>query len=267
MEPGELVEACGRAVAGRLRELLGDELVAAYLVGSGALGGVAPGRSDVDVVAVCASEPPEERRRAVAAALGELAMTWPLRGLEFVLYARSALAAPEPSPRFAINLNVGPRMPYRLSLDRADEPSHWFLLDLAILRDRGRVLVGPPPGELVGPIPRRWLLEALADSMAWHRANEPDLQQRVLNASRGWRFATEGVWSSKNDAGAWAMARTGDPATVEAALAARHGDPSATLDPGRVEAFAGEALQAVERALELYEGLVEDGPWPPAAGG
>ena len=54
MEPDELVEACGRAVAGRLRELLGDELVAAYLVGSGALGGVAPGRSDVDVVAVCA---------------------------------------------------------------------------------------------------------------------------------------------------------------------------------------------------------------------
>src|SRR5829696_1150874 len=78
MEPGELVEACGRAVAGRLRELLGDELVAAYLVGSGALGGVAPGRSDVDMVAVCASEPPEERRRAVAAALGELALTWPL---------------------------------------------------------------------------------------------------------------------------------------------------------------------------------------------
>jgi hypothetical protein len=219
------------------------------------------------VVAVCASEPPEERRRAVAAALGELAMTWPLRGLEFVLYARAALAAPEPSPRFAINLNVGPRMPYRLSLDRADEPSHWFLLDLAILRDRGRVLTGPPPGELVGPIPRRWLLEALADSMAWHRANEPDLQQSVLNASRGWRFASEGVWCSKNDAGAWAMARTGDPATVSAALAARHGDPSATLDPARVEAFVGEALQAIEGALGPSEGRVEDGPRPPAPGG
>ena len=103
--------------------------------------------------------------------------------------------------------------------------------------------------------------------MAWHRANEPDLQQRVLNASRGWRFASEGVWSSKNDAGAWAMARTGDPATVEAALAARHGDRSAILDPARVEAFAGEALQAVEQALELSEAQVEDGPWPPAAGG
>jgi hypothetical protein len=85
--------------------------------------------------------------------------------------------------------------------------------------------------------------------MAWHRGNEPVLQQTVLNASRGWRFAAEGVWSSKDDAGAWAMARTLDPGTVEAALAARHGDRSATLDPARVEGFQGEALEAVERAL------------------
>jgi len=249
MEPGQLVEACGRAVTGALRRLLGEELVAAYLVGSGALGGVAPAVSDVDVVAVCATEPPEAHRRAIAAALTELVMTWPLRGLELVLYARAALAAPERAPRFAINLNVGPRMPYRLSLGPAEEPAHWFLLDLAILRDHGRALAGPPPGELVGPIPRRWLLEALADSMAWHRANEPALQQSVLNASRGWRFAAEGVWCSKDDAGAWALARTRDPGIVEAALAARRGGRAATLDSARVEAFGAEALQAVERAL------------------
>jgi hypothetical protein len=102
------------------------------------------------------------------------------------------------------------------------------------------------------------VLETLRDSMAWHRVNEPVLEQTVLNASRGWRFAEEGVWSSKNDAGAWAMARTGDPATVEAALAARHGDRSRPLDPARVEAFQGEALQAVERALGP--------PWPPVPG-
>jgi hypothetical protein len=249
MEPGELVEACGRAVAGRLRELLGDELVGAYLVGSGALGGVAPGRSDVDVVAVCASEPPEERRRAVAATLGELAMTWPLRGLELVLYARAALSAPEPSPRFAVNLNVGPRMRYRLSLDRADEPAHWFLLDLSILRDHGRPLAGPPPREVVGPIPRRWLLEAVRDSLTWHQANEPNPAQSVLNASRGWRFAAEGVWSSKPDAAAWARARSDDPATLEAALAIRAGDPARPLDPARVAAFQARVLAEVERAL------------------
>jgi hypothetical protein len=93
------------------------------------------------------------------------------------------------------------------------------------------------------------VLEALRDSMAWHQANEPTLQQSVLNASRGWRFAEEGVWCSKDAAGAWARGRTADPAIVEAALTLRHGDPSRPLDPGRVEAFQGEALAAVERAL------------------
>jgi hypothetical protein len=208
-DPDELPVACGREAAGLLGRLLGDELVAVWLTGSGALGGVAPGLSDVDVAAVTATDLPEDRRRALAAALAELAMTWPLRGIEFVLYARGALATPERRPRFAINLNVGPRMPYRLSLDPATEPAHWFLLDLAILRDHGR----------------------------------------VLNASRGWRFAAEGVWSSKRDAGAWAMARTRDPATVETALAIRYGDDSRPLDPARVERFQAEALAAVEEAL------------------
>jgi hypothetical protein len=247
--PDQLPVACGREAAGLLERLLAGELLGAWLVGSGALGGVALRQSDVDVVAVCATDLSEERRRAVAGALGELAMTWPLRGLEFVLYARGAVAPPERRPRFAVNLNVGPRMPYRLSLDPAEEPAHWFLLDLAILRDHGRILVGPPPRELVGPIPRRWLLAAVRDSMTWHQANEPVLEQTVLNASRGWRFAAEGVWSSKRDAGTWAMARTADPATVEAALAIRYGDDSRALDPARVASFQGEALAAVERAL------------------
>ena len=248
-DPDERPVACGREAAGLLGRLLGDELVAVWLTGSGALGGVAPALSDVDVVAVTATDPPTDRRRALAAALAELAMTWPLRGLELVLYARGALATPEPRPRFALNLNTGPRMPYRLSLDPAAEPAHWFLLDLAILRDHGRVLLGPPPRELIGPIPRRWLLDALRDSMAWHQASEPVLHQTVLNASRGWRFAAEGVWSSKGDAGAWAMARTRDPATVSTALAIRTGDAARPLDPARVGRFQAEALAAVERAL------------------
>ena len=249
MEPDELPEACGRVATGLLRDLLGDELVAAYLVGSGALGGVVPGVSDVDLVAVSATAPDDGRRRAVIAGLAELAMTWPLRGLEFVLYTRAAVATPARRPCFEINLNVGPGMPYRLSLDPADEPAHWFLLDLAILRDHGRALTGPPPARLVGPIPRRWQLEAVRDSLAWHRANEPALEQSVLNAGRGWRYAEEAVWSSKADAAAWALARTDDPATVETALAVRNGDHSRPLDPARVDAFRRRVLQAVERAL------------------
>ena len=249
MGPQEQVEACGRDAAGLLGRLLGDDLVAVYLGGSGALGGVAAAQSDVDLVAVCAAAPGGELRRAIVAGLGGLAMGWPMRGLEFVLYTRAAVADPAERPRFELNLNVGPRMPYHLSLDPASEPAHWFVLDLAILRDHGRPLAGPPARDLVGPIPRRRLLEALRDSLAWHGAHERALQQSVLNACRGWRFTEEGVWSSKDDAGAWALSRTDDPATVRAALAVRHGDRSATLDPARVDAFQRRVLDRVEQAV------------------
>src|SRR4029453_5132810 len=110
MGPDELVEDCGRAVAAALRGLLGDDLVAAYLIGSGALGGVSAAPSDVGVVAVCAAPLPGEVERALADRLGTLAMTWPLRGLEFVLYTRAAVADPAPVPRWERNLNVGPAM-------------------------------------------------------------------------------------------------------------------------------------------------------------
>ncbi len=114
--------------------------------------------------------------------MGE-AMTWPVRGLEFVLYPRAAVASASRSPRFALNLNVGPRMPLHRSTDAAAEPTHWFVIDLAILREHGLALHGPPAHELVAPIPRRWLLDALGDGLAWHAANEPALHQSVLNAA------------------------------------------------------------------------------------
>jgi hypothetical protein len=250
MDADELVQGCGRAVAGALGELLGEELVAAYLIGSGALGGVSAVQSDVDVVAVCAAPLPGDVERALVARLGQLAMAWPLRGLEFVLYTRAAVADPARVPRWELNLTVGPRMDHHLSRDPAADPPHWFVLDLDILRGHGRTLAGPPPAEVVGPIPRRRVLEAVRESLRWHGEHEPNRSQSVLNACRGWRFTTEGVWSSKRDAGAWARSRTDDPGLIDAALAVRAGDRSRTLDPARVAAFTGRVLERVERELE-----------------
>jgi hypothetical protein len=247
--PDELVEDCGRTVAAVLRELLGDGLVAAYLIGSGALGGASEARSDVDVVAVCAAPPAGDVERALVARLGTLAMTWPLRGLEFVLYTRAAVADPARVPHWELNLNVGQGMERHLSRDPAADPPHWFVLDLDILRGHGRTLTGPPPAELVGPIPRRWVLEAVRESLRWHGEHEPNLSQSVLNACRGWRFTAEGVWSSKGDAAAWARPRTDDPALLDAALAARGGDHSSPLDPARVDAFSRRVLERVEHEL------------------
>jgi hypothetical protein len=141
-------------------------------------------------------------------------------------------------------------MDHHLSRDPATDPPHWFVLDLDILRGHGRTLAGPPPAEVVGPIPRRRVLEAVRESLLWHGEHEPNRSQSVLNACRGWRFTEEGVWSSKRDAGAWARSRSGDPGLIDAALAARAGDRSRPLDPARVAAFTRRVLERVERELE-----------------
>jgi Domain of unknown function (DUF4111) len=245
---GDRLEGYACAAVGRLQRLLGEELLGAWLIGSSALGGAVAEQSDLDLVAVCAHAPSPTEIQQLVAALTEEAMTWPLRGLEFVLYPRAAVATPSPAPQFALNLNVGRRMPLHLSTDPAAEPAHWFVIDLAILREHGVALLGSPARELVAPIPRRWLLDALGDGLAWHAANEPALHQGVLNAARAWRYAAEGVWSSKDAAAGWALARTEDPELVQAALAIRHGDRSQTLDPARVDRFIRTVQAQVQRA-------------------
>src|SRR4029453_4490797 len=109
MGPEAQVEAGGRDAAALLGRARGGALGAVYLGGPGAVGGVAAGQSDVDLVAVCAAAPGDELRRAIVDGLGGLAMGWPVRGLEFVLYTRTAVAAPAERPGFELNLDVGPR--------------------------------------------------------------------------------------------------------------------------------------------------------------
>jgi hypothetical protein len=266
---GDLVDGCARAAVGGLRRLLGEELVGAWMIGSGALGGAVAESSDLDLVAVCVDTPSVDLIQRLVAALTEEAMTWPVRGLEFVLYPRDAVASASRSPQFALNLNVGPRMPLHLSTDAAAEPAHWFVIDLAILREHGLALHGPPAHELVAPIPRRWLLDALGDGLAWHAANEPALHQSVLNAGRAWRFTVEGVWSSKDAAAGWVLARTEDPDLVQAALAIRHGDRSRTLDPARVNRFVRGVQAWVQQAAarELDPTPVPATSPAPVAGG
>jgi hypothetical protein len=80
-------------------------------------------------------------------------------------------------------------MPLHLSLDPAWEPAHWFILDLAILRDHGLPLAGPPARSWSGRSRGHGCWETLRNSLVWHAAHESLTHQTVLNASRAWRYA------------------------------------------------------------------------------
>jgi hypothetical protein len=181
----------------RLQRHLADRLVAAWVVGSSAVGDFDPQTSDVDVQAVSSVRLPRAELEALAAALSHEALPVPVRGLEFVLYAREDLDDPR-GPAFSLNLNTGPGMTHHEGYDPELEPRFWFALDVAIAREHSRPLVGPSPATLLPELPRELLLAAHRESVAWYRANAPEVA--AVTDVRAHVWEAEGRWISKGEA-------------------------------------------------------------------
>jgi predicted nucleotidyltransferase len=236
-----------RELAGRLRGLLGAELVGVWAGGSYALGDFDPARSDLDVAAVARGPLAREAKLAVADALRHEALPVPARGLELVVYKAAAVGVPTAGEAFELNLNTGAQIPFRLDLEPGEIERHWFPLDRAILAAHGVAVLGPPAGEVFAPMPRELLLPAVHESLEWHlRRGVSGDDDAVLNACRSLRFLVEGRWSGKGEAGRWALAHVDDRELLQAALAAR--TRSAQLERERVERFVRAVLARVGAA-------------------
>jgi hypothetical protein len=199
-------------LTGRLRDRLGDELVAAWVVGSNATGDFDAARSDVDVQAVSASPLGRPELEALAAALSHYALPCPVRGLEFVLYAREDLTDAR-GPAFSLNLNTGPGMDHHAGYEPDAEPRFWFVLDVAIAREHAHPLTGPHPRDVLPELPRQLVLQAIRDSLAWWRAY--DANQAVVAACRAWTWLQDGRWLSKGEATAAFLDRVDELAQAE----------------------------------------------------
>ncbi|MDX6656368.1 MAG: hypothetical protein QOH62_1161 [Solirubrobacteraceae bacterium] len=226
-------------VANRLRAALGDDLLAVFLVGSAALGDWVPERSDIDVMAVCAGPLSAAQRDRLVESLLHRALPCPARGLELVVYIRDAIGAPRRGLGFELNLNTGAGVGEHVSSDPGAEPAHWFLLDVSAARLHGRAISGPAPQALIGAVPAADVHAALIESLRWHREHEATSANAVLNACRSWRYAAEGTWSSKPEAGRWALEHGADDVLVRRALAS-HAGASGQLDARAVATFLAD---------------------------
>ena len=227
----------------RLTARLGDRLLGAWIVGSGALGDFDSQRSDIDVQAVSAAPVPRAELEGLAATLSHDALPCPVRGLEFVLYSEEGLADPR-GPAFQLNLNSGPAMTYEEGYDPESVPRFWFVLDVAIAREHARPLVGLDPAAVLPALPPRLVGSSLRDALEWFSAH--DAAQAVLAACRAWAWTADGRWLSKGEAADWAAAQLDDPAPVIAALR-RRDDPRA---PGPLPAEAAALVDSVRSRLE-----------------
>jgi hypothetical protein len=172
------------------------------------------------------------------------ALPCPARGLELVVYTEAVARSGTDEPAYELDLNTGAPMRFRASFapGAGDSGDHWYALDRAILRAHGIPLVGPPASTVVAPIDRGRLIRRLRASLGWHAsADERELDNAVLNACRGLRFARDGDWSSKQSAARWALERRLEPDLVRGALSAREGGPAP--DRSAVERFLANAVE------------------------
>lgn len=225
--------------------MLVDRLIGVYGAGSFGLHDFDPGRSDLDVFAVCREPVTRDEKQAIVAALRHESLPCPMRGLEFVLYPETTACVATDEAGFLLNLNTGPKIAFQVDEEPGTVARHWFPIDRAIVRANGVPLFGPPPDDVFAYIPRSLLAPVVAESLEWHLApgNSGD-DDTVLNACRSLRWVREDAWSSKSDAAAWALDQVDDPSLVRAALASRNRE--ARLDRTRVRRFVqailGEAL-------------------------
>jgi hypothetical protein len=243
------VAVFGDRVTEVLARTLGTNLVGVYFVGSVALSGYVPGESDVDMTAVSNFALSDPQKRRVASAIVEVSAACPARGLEFTLYRRKIACSRATGADFEVNANGGPGMPTAVHVDASAEPGFWYVLDRAIAHRSGVAISGPPPEGIFADVPRSTLLNAMDESMAWHRAHERATHYSVLNACRAWRFAEEDVLGSKLEGAAWARERWPSTGVVDAAVALRRGE-DATLDDSAVDALLTAVATRLREAAE-----------------
>ena len=185
-----------RELEARLAGALGDSLEGVYLIGSAAFGDYVEGESDLDVAAVCRTRPAPEALAEICWTASHDDLPCPARLLELVVYSRASLA--RRPPEFELNMNSGPSLT-RCSDDPAADPSFWFTIDIAIAREVGVALRGPPAAEVFPRLPEDDLRAAAQASLDWYEA-EGSAGQLELARSRARRFSETGVFGPKRSA-------------------------------------------------------------------
>jgi hypothetical protein len=192
----------------RLHSVLDERLTAVYALGGLAFGDYRPASSDLDIYVVTSGSLHADERHALADRCRHRALPCPARRLELVVIPARAARHPGPAPQWELNLNTGPDLRDHVGLDPAAEPAHWFVLDLAIARERGVALLGPPPSELIGAAREADVRRAQSQAVAWYAANDMPAEA-VACACRAWHWLATGEFASKRQAMRWALGASG----------------------------------------------------------
>lgn len=200
------------AVLEALRDVLGPDLVGAYLHGSAVLGGLRP-HSDLDVLAVSERRMTRPERASTIARLlaisGPYPAAAPPRPLEVTVVVRSDIRPWVYPPRMELQFGEWWREGYErgeLEPWRTNDPDLAILITMVLLSDA--TLSGPPPSEVFDPVPTADLDDALTEGIGGMLEDlGNDTRNLVLTLARIWSSLVTHEIRPKDAAADWALPR------------------------------------------------------------
>jgi predicted nucleotidyltransferase len=233
--------------------VFGHDLIGVYLHGSAVVGGLRP-TSDVDLLAVIDRPTTyDDRRRLIEGLMplsGPPVAGTPKRPVELTVVTQSEVKPWRYPPQMELQYGEWLRRDYEAGFvpQPGENPDLAPLLTLVLVGDRP--LFGPPPAELLDPVPAADLREAVLAGIPGLMADlEPDTRNVLLTLARIWHTTATGAITSKDAAASWAAERLDEPER-NVILTAREQYLSGTHGDWR-EAMAGAKLaaEAMRRAV------------------
>jgi predicted nucleotidyltransferase len=193
-----------------VRDVLGSDVLGAYLHGSSVLGGLRP-HSDIDVLVVLRRRTTSEERRILVDRM--LGISGPGGGsggrpLELTIVVQPDVRPWRYPPRSEFQYGEWLRAEFERGVTPAPVPSPDLAPLLTMVLLGNRPLFGPPPTDALDPVPHEDLLRGILDNVPDLLADlDWDAGNVVLTLARVWTTVVTGRIRPKDAAADWALAR------------------------------------------------------------
>ena len=243
-------------IVGLVQDVLGVDALGAYLHGSTALDQLKP-HSDIDVLVLSRRATTLEEKRALIEQLlrisGRGDPTGESRPIELTIVVESAIRPWRYPPRVDFLYGDWMRAEFeRGDLTPWDTPNPDLAPVITMVRSANRVLFGPPPADVLDPVPREDLSRAIVEGIPGLLDElASDTTNVVLTFARIWTTLATGTIRSKDAAADWVITRLPEEhrpvlARARAVYLGEHEDRWADLQP-RLRPHVGHVLGEIER--------------------